>query len=219
MAADLLTGKANPSGKLPLTIPAKIEDTPAMAPGHPERYDGIADKKQVIFSEGIFIGYRWYDQQKIEPLYPFGFGLSYTTFDYSNLNVTPADGGFDVTFTLRNTGKVAGTETAQVYLGPPPNEPVPMAVHALAGFQRVTLAPGESRAVKIHATSRQVSYWSHEKGQWVIAGGTRPVFVGSSSRDLRLTGSVQIANNGQPENAPKPGIAALTDSDTGRLPH
>jgi beta-glucosidase len=215
--ADLLTGKANPSGKLAMTIPMKISDTPAMAPGHPERYDGIPEKQQVIFSEGIFVGYRWYDKQNIQPLFPFGYGLSYTVFGYSELKTNSTADGIDVSFNLKNTGKLAGTEVAQVYLGPPTAEVVPMAVRSLSGFARVSLAPGESKSVQIHIPVRQLSYWSEDHNAWVIAGGTRAISVGASSRDLRLQGSVQIAGDGTVVNSPKPGLAALMDSDTGRL--
>lgn len=217
VTADLLTGKANPSGKLAMTIPVKVTDTPAMAPDHPERYQGIADKQEVIFSEGIFVGYRWYDKQNIQPLFPFGFGLSYTTFAYSDLKSSSAADGVDVSFTVKNSGKVTGTEIAQVYLGAPEKEAVPMAVKALSGFSRVDLAPGESKQVHVHIPVRQLCYWSEEKNSWVIAGGTRSLSVGSSSRDIRLKGSVQIDGDGTAVNSPKPGLEALKDSDTGRL--
>ena len=94
-----------------------------------------------------------------------------------------------------------------------------MAVRSLSGFQRVTLRPGEAKPVTVHVPKRQGCYWSVEKGGWTVAGGSRAVFVGSSSRDIRLNGSVQIAGDGELEDAPKPGVLALADSETGRLPH
>jgi beta-glucosidase len=215
--ADLLTGKANPSGKLAMTIPVKVSDTPAMAPGHPERYEGIPEKQEVVFTEGIFVGYRWYDKQNIQPLFPFGYGLSYTTFGYSDLKTKSTADGVDVTFNVKNTGKVAGTEVAQVYLGAPAKEVVPMAVHSLSGFTRVSLAPGETKPVQVHIPVRQLCYWSEDRNGWVIAGGTRSIHVGSSSRDLPLQGTVEIAGDGTVVNTPKPGFAALADSDTGRV--
>jgi beta-glucosidase len=188
--ADLLVGKANPAGKLPITFPVKASDTPALAPGHPERFDGVGER--VVYSEGIFVGYRHYDQNRIQPLYPFGYGLSYTTFAYTGLKVAPAGDGIDVSFTVRNTGKVKGAEIPQVYVGPPPRPAVPMAPKVLAGFDRLELEPGESRAVSIHVPARQLSYWSVEAKDWRVAEGRRPVYVGASSRDIRLTGAAAV---------------------------
>jgi beta-glucosidase len=182
--ADLLTGKVNPGGKLPLTFPARMEDTPAGDPRHPERSVGV-DKK-IIQSEGIFVGYRWYDAQKIAPLFPFGHGLSYTRFTYSNLKVARGKDGADVTFTVKNAGARAGSEAPQVYVGAG-RASVPVAPKTLAGFARIELAPGASRVVRIHVPTRQLSYWS-EKGGWAEPGGARPIYVGASSRDIRLTG-------------------------------
>jgi beta-glucosidase len=190
--AELLTGKVNPSGKLPITFPARSEDTPALAPGHPERYAGVDGK--VLYSEGIFVGYRWYDENKIEPLFPFGYGLSYTTFRYSGLSAKPAGDGVDVAFTVANSGKTRGAEVPQVYLGRPDKAPLPMAVKALSGFDRVELAPGESKAVQVHIPRRLLSYWSVDKKAWQVATGRRPVYVGASSRDIRLTGAVTVTD-------------------------
>jgi beta-glucosidase len=189
--AELLTGKVNPSGKLPITFPARSEDTPALAPGHPERYAGVDGK--VVYSEGVFVGYRWYDENKLTPLFPFGHGLSYTSFKYSSLKTAPAGDGVDVSFTVANTGKVAGAEVPQVYLGRPAKAPVPMVVKALAGFERVELAPGQSTMVKVHIPRRQLQYWSVDKKGWELAPGRRPVYVGASSRDIRLNGQVTVA--------------------------
>jgi beta-glucosidase len=188
--ADLLVGKANPGGKLPITFPVRATDTPALAPGHPERFDGVNER--VVYSEGVFVGYRHYDQNRIQPLYPFGYGLSYTTFAYSGLRVAPAGDGVDVSFTVRNAGKVKGAEIPQVYVGPPSRAAVPMAPKVLAGFERLELEPGESRAVSIHVPARQLSYWSVEAKGWRVAEGRRPVYVGASSRDIRLTGAAAV---------------------------
>jgi beta-glucosidase len=194
--ADVLLGKANPGGKLPITFPLRIEDTPAEQPGHPERYEGVGGK--VTLSEGIFVGYRWYDQNKIAPLFPFGHGLSYTTFQYSGLKVAPAGDGADVSFQIRNTGKVRGAEVAQVYLERPAAGDVPLPPRALAGFSRVSLAPGEARAVKVHIGRRQLSYWSTDQKAWLKVPGARGVAVGSSSRDLRLNGPLAATPPGRP---------------------
>lgn len=186
--ANLLTGRTNPSGKLPITFPNEAEDSPAFDPGHPERYQGV--EKRVVYTEGTFVGYRWFDEHDIEPLFPFGHGLSYTTFDYSNLAAEPSGDGIRVRFTVTNTGKVAGAEVPQIYLGRPVNPPVPMAEKALAGFDRIELEPGQSRTVTAQIPRRQLSYWSEQDQRWQFAGGARTVYVGSSSRDIRLNASV-----------------------------
>jgi beta-glucosidase len=182
--ADLLTGRANPSGKLPITFPREITDSPAFAPGHPERYLGVDD--EVRYTEGIFVGYRWFDEQDIEPLFPFGHGLSYTNFGYSDLEVLPSVEGLEVRFSLTNTGGVAGAEVPQVYVSRPDSTPVPMAVRALAGFERVELAPGETREIVLQVSRRQMSYWNVDARSWEFVPGERTIWVGSSSRDLRL---------------------------------
>jgi beta-glucosidase len=163
--AKLLLGLANPCGKLPVTFPMRLSDAPTGG----------------VYSEGIAVGYRWYDQRSIEPLFPFGHGLSYTRFEYSDLAVS----GSDVSFTVKNAGPRAGAEVAQVYLGPPDNAPVPMVAKALAGFERVELGPGQSRRVTVHIGARELSYWSTERHDWVVAAGRRPVYIGASSRDIR----------------------------------
>jgi beta-glucosidase len=199
--ADVLLGKVNPAGKLPMTFPVTLTDSPAFAPDHPERMKGTKPElgakagNSIVYSEGIFVGYRHFDKENIEPLFPFGFGLSYTTFSYSALKATPGGDGIDVSFHVRNTGKVAGAEVAQVYLGPSEKPALAMAVWALSGFSRVYLEPGETQEVKIHIPVRQLQYWSVERNGWVTDAGRRTVFVGSSSRDLRLKGDVTISSN------------------------
>ena len=194
--ADLLLGRANPGGKLPVTFPARIEDTPARAAGHPERLTpprppGGANAETVVtYSEGIAVGYRWYDQQSIQPLFPFGHGLSYTRFEYSQLAVKRRADGVDVTFTLRNAGSRKGAEVVQAYIGPPAGGPVDFAPKSLAGFQRIELAPGQSRQAAIHIDARALSYWSTATHDWVMPEGSREIYVGSSSRDIRLRGTI-----------------------------
>jgi len=185
--AAVLTGDASPGGRLPVTFPKRAEDAPT---ARPERYPGVDGHG--TYSEGIFVGYRWYDEQKIEPLFPFGFGLSYTDFAYSNLTVTPAGDGFDVTFAIRNKGGRDGTDVPQIYLGPPSPAPVPMAVRALAGFQRVTLAAGAAQHVTIHIDARALSYWSDATHAWTRAAGVRSVMLGESSRDIRLEQKITV---------------------------
>jgi len=155
---------------------------------------GIGVDGRAQYSEGIFVGYRWYDHEKIEPLFPFGHGLSYTEFAYSDISVGPArDGkGYEVAFTLKNTGTRAGIDVPQLYVGPPASPPVPMADRQLAGFEQVGLSAGASRRVVIHVWPRELSYWSTADHRWVVATGTRPIYVGASSRDIRLKSKVTV---------------------------
>jgi beta-glucosidase len=188
--ANVLLGKVNPAGRLPFTWAKRMEDYPATDPAHPERSEDGVDGK-TTFSEGVDIGYRWFDKQKIDPLFPFGFGLSYSSFRYSDLKVAPAaDKGLDVTVSIANTGKVAGDEVPQVYLDAPEQRPagVQFAVRTLAAFDRITLQPGETKAVTLHVFPRSLEYWSTTKNRWVRADG-RKVSVGGSSRDLQLKSS------------------------------
>ncbi len=196
--ANLLLGKANPAGRLPFTWPQRLDQGVASDPAHPDRQNPPDEGKgKTTYSEGIFIGYRWFDQQHLQPLFPFGFGLSYTHFEYSQLYVARAsDGGLDVRFTLRNDGPIPGDEVPQVYLDAPqnpPNDGAQFAVHALAAFDRIHLTAGESREVTLHVPLRSLEYWSSAENQWVLAAGPRTIRVGASSRDLRLAATTSIA--------------------------
>lgn len=197
--AELLLGKANPSGKLPVTFPVSEDDTPVA--GDPLRYPGVENEQS--YSESIFVGYRWYDAEDIEPLFPFGHGLSYTRFKYSNLKIRPKGDGYDVSFRVRNVGRMKGAEVPQVYLGPPSDAPVPMAPKQLVGFERIELKPGRSQNVTLHISARELSYWSEDDDGWVVADGDRPVYVGSSSRDIRLEGSTESEHCHKPKGGPK----------------
>lgn len=181
--ARLLLGMANPSGKTPITWPVDASQTPFA--GHPERFMG--DGSYVRFSEGLFMGYRWYDQHKLKPLFPFGHGLSYTTFSYSHLNVLAEPGGLAVTFTISNDGPVKGAEVPQVYLGPPSVKPgIQVVPRKLAAFDRIELAPRQRKRVTLHVSKRELSYWSTRTQHWILSDGARDIYVGSSSRDIRL---------------------------------
>ncbi len=143
---------------------------------------------KTTYSEGVNVGYRWFDKQNIEPLFAFGHGLSYTTFEYSDLKVAKSsDGGLDVKVDIKNTGSAASDEVPQVYLGAPSQIPdgVQFPVRALVAFDRIHLGAGESKTVNLHVAPRQLQYWSTANHQWAIAAGTRTVSVGGSSRDLR----------------------------------
>ncbi|MEU6791449.1 glycoside hydrolase family 3 C-terminal domain-containing protein [Nonomuraea wenchangensis] len=183
--AALLLGAACPGGKLPVTFPARAGDAPAAAP---ERYPGVAGT--AVYDEGVFVGYRHYDAYGIEPLFPFGHGLSYTRFAYAGLSVRPVGDGLRVTFTLSNVGRREGVEVAQVYVTPPADPPVPMPPRVLAAFARVRLAPGERRRVTVTVPGRALRHWGGQG--WVLAAGRREVQVGSSSRDLRLRREVTV---------------------------
>jgi beta-glucosidase len=187
-AANLLLGRVSPAGRLPFTWPKSLDQMLANDPAHPERSNRGVDGK-TTYSEGIFMGYRWFDQQNRAPLYPFGHGLSYTTFTYSKPKLARAtDGGLDVSFTIKNTGKAAGDEVAQIYLGAPKSAPegAQFAVRALAGFERVNIAAGQSKKVTVRVPLRRLQFWSTKSNGWVTAAGTRAVYVAASSRDIRL---------------------------------
>jgi beta-glucosidase len=186
--ANVLSGKKNPAGRLPFTWAKRLEDFAANDPAHPERA-GNAPGGKVVFSEGVDVGYRWFDKKGITPLYPFGYGLSYTSFTYSGLKAVKAkDGGYDVRFTLKNTGSADGEDVPQVYVSAPSKAPkgVQFAANALVGFDRVYLKAGEAKPVSIHVDRRRTQYWSVAAKKWVDAGATRVLSVGASSRDLKL---------------------------------
>jgi len=186
--ANLLAGKTSPAGRLPMTWGKRLEDYPATDPKHPERSLKGVDHK-TTYSEGVNVGYRWFDKEKIDPLFAFGYGLSYTTFDYSGLKVAKAaDGGLDVKVTIKNTGSMASDEVPQVYIGAPSEIPagVEFPVRTFAAFDRVHIGAGEAKTVTLHVAERQLQYWSTKEGKWVTASGKRTVSVGGSSRNLRL---------------------------------
>jgi len=192
--ANILLGKVNPAGRLPFTWAKRLEDYAANDPAHPERSAAGVEKK-TTFSEGVNVGYRWFDKQGTAPLFPFGFGLSYTKFEYSNLIVHSAEGGgLFIGMKVKNAGTVAGDEVMQVYLGAPEPEPkgAGFPVHALAAFDRVHLDAGQSRAIAIQVPPRRLEFWSAADGKWIKAMGRREVLVGGSSRDLPLKSTVTI---------------------------
>jgi beta-glucosidase len=193
--ANVLLGKISPAGRLPFTWPKRRRDTAVNDPAHPERQEGPDTK--TVYSEGIFVGYRWFDKQGIEPLFPFGFGLSYTRFEYSRLHVSNTnDGGVDVSFNVKNAGAVASDEVPQVYLGAPAKDAkgVQFAVRALAAFDRIHLDSGQSKNVSLHVPPRSFQYWESSTRQWVTVRGSRTVYVGPSSRDLPLKVITEITH-------------------------
>lgn len=184
--ADLLFGKANPSGKLPMTFPKADADVPAHTP---EQYPGVNGTS--TYSEKLEVGYRWYDAQNVAPLFPFGYGLSYTTFKISDLKVTPSTTtNATVDLNVSNTGKREGADVVQVYIGFPAAAGEPP--HQLKGFARVSLAPGKTQHVTLPLDARAFSIWDTSANKWAICNGTYEVLVGDSSRDLPLHTTIDI---------------------------
>jgi beta-glucosidase len=175
-----------------MTWAMRLQDYPATDPKYPERSaEGVEHK--TTYSEGVNVGYRWFDHENIEPLFAFGHGLSYASFVYSALRIHSApDGGPDASFHIKNVGQVDGDEVPQIYLGNPSDAPegAQFPKRSLVAFDRVHLHAGESRTVTLHVPLRQLQYWSIVSSGWVIAGGKRALSVGASSRDLRLRQSV-----------------------------
>jgi beta-glucosidase len=185
----VLFGEVNPSGKLPVTFPKRLEDSPAHALGD------YPPKNEVLkYDEGVLVGYRWFDTKKIQPLFPFGHGLSYTKFGYGKPSVSVNGDEADVTLAVTNTGKVAGAEVVQLYVSEP-HAPVLRPEKELKGFAKVWLNPGETKPVTIHLDRRAFAYYSNEKHDWVVDGGNYEIEIGSSSRDIRQTATVKISGD------------------------
>jgi len=186
-AAQLLLGEFNPSGKLPISIERRWEDNAAHDSYHPK--DG---EKKVTYNEGVFIGYRHFDKSGIKPLFPFGFGLSYTTFAYKNLSVSqPQTDLVAVAFDLTNTGSRAGDEVSEIYVGDK-HAPVPRPVKELKGFQKVKLDPSQTKHVQVTLDRRAFSYYDVKDHQWKVAPGEFELYVARSAAQVELTGKVTI---------------------------
>ncbi|HKI44835.1 MAG TPA: glycoside hydrolase family 3 C-terminal domain-containing protein, partial [Balneolales bacterium] len=180
--ADVLMGDYNPSGKLPLTFPYRWDQTAASKTY--AKQDSTAPHQ-----EGILVGYRYFDAHHIKPLYPFGYGLSYTTFNLSNVSAgkmgSGSDAYVDVHFTVKNTGNRAGAEVAQVYIHKPDSK-VERAPHALKGFSRVYLEAGQSKEVTVKIPKSEFAYYDVDAKKWTVEPGAYELLVGTSSRDLPL---------------------------------
>jgi beta-glucosidase len=177
--ANVLFGKVNPSGKLPFSWPKKLEDSPSHSIGKQN-----ADK--VEYLEDIFVGYRYFDTKKVEPQFPFGFGLSYSKFSYTNLSLKAYKDKVLVSFGLKNIGSVAGGEVAQVYVRNPVNKAV-RPFHELKGFKKVFLNPGEVQRVEVELDRGAFAYFDESTNDWVAPRGEYIIEVGGSSRSLPLT--------------------------------
>jgi beta-glucosidase len=180
--AGVLFGDVNPSAKLPLTFPVSDADQPQKTIS--------ATNLNVTYGEGLKMGYRWYDANNIAPLFPFGFGLSYTTYAYSGASSqVDGSGSVTVTFTLANTGKVAGAEVAQVYAALPAAAGEPP--KRLIGWQKVTLAAGESKKVSVSVKPERLAVWDVTASQWRLPDGQFSFLVGASSRDPNMLSTSQ----------------------------
>jgi beta-glucosidase len=186
--ADVLTGRVNPSGKLAETFPMRVEDTPAY-PNFPGR------NGQAFYGEGVFIGYRYYDKRDIEPLFPFGYGLSYTTFAYTGIKLSASSiadsDGLTVEVSVRNTGGVPGKEVAQLYV----HEQKPAVARPqkeLKAFAKVALAPGEEKTVTFGLGRRDFAHFDAALHDWRVCPGNFDILVGGSSRDLPLRKTITI---------------------------
>ena len=184
--ARVLFGEVNPSGKLPVTFPVNEKLTPVSSI---EQFPGVNGESD--YSEGVFVGYKGYEKNKIKPAYPFGFGLSYTTFEYRDLKTVEDGKKVVLSLTLKNTGKRAGSEVVQVYTGKLPAI-VETPLQQLAGFAKVKLEPGKQKLVEIELDSKALSYWDEKANKWVTPKGKVPIYVGASSQDVRLKERVKI---------------------------
>ena len=202
--AEIVAGMANPSGKLPITIEKDFKDSPGYGyiPAGEQLYTGWNDQVEkthpifdIHYSEGIFVGYRWYEKKQIEPLFPFGYGLSYTTFEYTNLHVSklkfsPED-TVTVTFTLKNIGVRKGAEVTQLYVQDIASS-VPRPLKELKGFRRIELEPGESGVVTLLLSKSDFSYWDPATKGWFAEKGSFIIKIGSSSKEIKLEKEVEL---------------------------
>ncbi|WP_330454599.1 MULTISPECIES: glycoside hydrolase family 3 C-terminal domain-containing protein [unclassified Streptomyces] len=183
--ARVLFGAVNPSGKLAETVPLRLEDSPSHLtfPG---------EEGRARYGEGVFVGYRGYDAQRREVAFPFGHGLSYTTFDYADLAVREDGDGFRVTLAVTNTGSVAGREVVQIYVAGPDGSRVLRPVRELRGFASVSLEPGASREVEVRVARHDLAYFSEREGGWKVEGGRYRFEAGASSRDIRARVETEV---------------------------
>ena len=186
--AQLLFGESNPSGRLPISIERRWEDNAT----HDSYYPKNGSKK-VEYSEGVFVGYRHFDKSMVKPLFPFGYGLSYTSFAYKNLTISSpsSDQQVSVAFDVTNTGTRAGADVAEVYVGDR-HAPVPRPIKELKGFKRVSLNPGETKNVVVKLDRRAFSCYDIKSHSWTVAPGDFDLFVARSAADIALTGKVTL---------------------------
>jgi beta-glucosidase len=185
---DVLFGKVNPSGKLAETFPMRLEDTPAF-------FNFPGEQGDVLYGERFFVGYRYYDERKIEPLFPFGYGLSYTNFEYSNLKVssknTTDKEGLTVSLTVKNIGKVKGKEVVQLYVSDQEST-LQRPEKELKKFVKIELNPGEEKTVSFKLESNDFSYFDSKRNRWIAESGDYVISVGASSRDIRVSEKINL---------------------------
>jgi beta-glucosidase len=187
--AQIVFGDMNPSGRLPVTFERRWDENPAH-----DSYYPLPGTNRVVYKEGVFMGYRGYEHNGTKPLFPFGYGLSYTTFKYSNLDITPlstTDGNLSVSFDVTNTGAREGADVAQVYVGDAHSK-VPMPPKELKGFAKVDVQPGETRRVTVYLDLRSFSYYDADAKKWRNHTGEFEVLVGRSSEQIELRGKVTL---------------------------
>lgn len=185
--AEILFGKTNPSGRLPATFERKAEDNPTFNNYYPQ------NGNKIEYKEGIFVGYRGYEKNNIKPLFPFGFGLSYTNFAYSDLSVKPLnDGNFEISFNVKNTGKRDGAEVAQIYVGSKKDSRVPRSFKELKGFEKVFLKAGETKKVSVKLNQRAFSYFDVSNQIWLAEAGDYEILVGRSTAEIILRGKANL---------------------------
>ena len=185
--ANILYGKVNPSGKLAETMPLKLSDNPS--------YLNFGGGEKVEYREGVFVGYRYYDTKEMDVAYPFGYGLSYTTFAYSNLNISNGNptekDTISVSVDVTNTGNMAGKEVVQLYVKDCTNSAI-RPEKGLKGFEKVTLEPGETKTVTMELDKRSFAWYNTDLHDWFAANGEYKLLIGASSRDIRLEGKIQL---------------------------
>jgi beta-glucosidase len=190
--ADVLFGDVNPSGKLPITLGKRFADYPS-AP-----YYQVNRDNKTPYMEGVFVGYRGFDAKHVEPAFAFGQGQSYTTFEYADLQATSApDGSATIALNVSNTGKRAGDEIVELYVAPP-KASVPRPPCELKAFARVSLAPGETKAVTMSLEPRSFAYWDDHDKRWRVEAGTFEILAGASSRDIRLRRKIEVSDRSLP---------------------
>jgi beta-glucosidase len=196
-AAEILFGDVNPSGRLPATFERRWEDNPVH-----DSYYPAAGSNRVVYKEGVFVGYRGYEHNGTKPLFPFGYGLSYTSFQYGNLSIKPAGANaksdgfsaplYQISFDVTNTGTRAGADVAQVYVAEP-HAKVPRPAKELKGFARINLKPGETKTATVTLDGRAFSYYDADAKKWRADPGEFQILVGRSSQDIQLHSGVTLS--------------------------
>jgi beta-glucosidase len=194
--AEILFGDVDPSGRLPVTFERRWEDNPVH-----DSYYPAAGTNRVVYKEGVFVGYRGYEHNNTKPLFPFGYGLSYTTFKYGNLSIKPADAKaegaglaaplFQVSFDVTNTGTMDGADVAEVYVSDPHSK-IARPAKELKGFARIDLKAGETKTATVTLNSRSFAYYDADAKRWHAEPGEYEILVGRSSQEIQLRGNVTL---------------------------